>query len=84
MGEFSQHGVVQAYGAPSALCETAPVTTPADQVRERLQDALVVLHRALTIAGTSGPIADPLKVRTQIELGRHHLDSALAALSKQP
>jgi hypothetical protein len=43
-----------------------------------------VLHRALTIAGTSGPMADPLKVRTQIELGRHHLDSALAALSKQP
>jgi hypothetical protein len=60
------------------------VSTPADQVRSRLQDALVVLHRALTIAGTSGPIAEPLKVRTQIELGRHHLDSALAALSKQP
>jgi len=58
--------------------------TSADQVRDPLQDALVVLHRALTIAGTSGPIADPLKVRTQIELGRHHLDSALAALSKQP
>jgi hypothetical protein len=60
------------------------VSTPADQVRDRLQDALVVLHRALTIAGTSGAIAEPLKVRTQIELGRHHLDSALAALSKQP
>ena len=60
------------------------MTTPADQVRDRLQDALVVLHRALTIAGTSGPIAEPLKVRTQVELGRHHLDSALAALSKQP
>ena len=60
------------------------MTTPADQVRERLQDALVVLHRALTIAGTSGPIADPLKVRTQIELGRHHLERALALLSKQP
>ena len=59
------------------------MTTPADQVRDRLQDALVVLHRALTIAGTSGPIADPLKVRTQVELGRHHLDSALAALAKQ-
>jgi hypothetical protein len=42
------------------------------------------LHRALTIARTSGPIAEPLKVRTQVELGRHHLDSALAALSKQP
>jgi hypothetical protein len=36
-----------------------------------------------SIAGTSGPIADPLKVRTQVELGRHHLDSALAALAKQ-
>jgi hypothetical protein len=60
------------------------MTTPADQVRDRLQDALVVLHRALTIAGTSDPIAEPLKVRTQIELGHHHLDSALAALSKQP
>ena len=60
------------------------MSTPADQVRERLQDALVVLHRALTVAGTSGPISDLLKVRTQIELGRHHLDSALAALSKQP
>jgi hypothetical protein len=60
------------------------MSTPADQVRSRLQDALVVLHRALTIAGTSGLIAEPLKVRTQIELGRHHLDSALAALSKQP
>jgi hypothetical protein len=58
--------------------------TSADQVRSRLQEALVVLHRALTIAGTSGPIADPLAVRTQLEVGRHHLDSALAALSKQP
>jgi hypothetical protein len=58
--------------------------TSADQVRSRLQDALVVLHRALTIAGTSGTIADPLKVRTQVELGRHHLERALAALSKQP
>jgi hypothetical protein len=60
------------------------MSTPADQVRNRLQDALVVLHHALRLAGTSGPIADPLKVRTQVELGRHHLDSALAALSKQP
>jgi hypothetical protein len=58
--------------------------TSADQVRSRLQEALVAIHRGLTLAGTSGPIADPLKVRTQIELGRHHLDSALAALSKQP
>jgi hypothetical protein len=60
------------------------MTTPADQVRDRLQDALAVLHHALKLAGTSGPIAEPLKVRTRIELGRHHLDSALAALSKQP
>jgi hypothetical protein len=43
-----------------------------------------VLHRALTIAGMSGPIADPLAVRTQLEVGRHHLERALAALSKQP
>ena len=60
------------------------MTTPADQVRDRLQDALVVLHMALTIAGMSGPIADPLAVRIQLEVGRHHLERALAALSKQP
>jgi hypothetical protein len=40
--------------------------------------------RALTIAGTSGRIADPLALRTQLELARHHLDSASAALSKYP
>jgi hypothetical protein len=43
-----------------------------------------VLHRALTIAGTSGPIADALAVKTQLEIGRHYLERALAALSKQP
>ena len=58
--------------------------TSADQVRSRLQEALVAIHRGLTLAGMSGPIADPLAVRTQLEVGRHHLDSALAALSKQP
>jgi hypothetical protein len=56
----------------------------ADQVRDRLQDALVVLHRALTIARASGPIADPLALRTHLQHARHYLDSALAALSKQP
>ena len=57
--------------------------TLADQVRSRLQEALLALHRGLTLAGNSGPIADPLALRTQLELGRHHVTSALAALSKQ-
>jgi hypothetical protein len=55
-----------------------------DQVRSRLQEALLALHRGLKLAGTSGPIADLVAVRTQLEVSRHHLERALAALSKQP
>jgi hypothetical protein len=58
------------------------MSTPADQVRNRLQDALAVLHYALRLAGTSGPIADPLAVRTQLELGGHHLERAIALLAR--
>jgi hypothetical protein len=36
------------------------------------------------MVGTTGPISDPIAVRTQLEVGRHHLERALAALSKQP
>jgi hypothetical protein len=60
------------------------MTTSADQVRSRLQEALVAIHHGLTLSGTSGPIPDPLAVRTQLELGGHHLERAIALLAKHP
>ena len=60
------------------------MTTSADQVRSRLTEAALAIHRAMALAGQSGPIPDKLAVRSSIEIATHHLERAAALLSRQP
>lgn len=58
------------------------MTTPAD-VRNRILEGLLALHQAYQAAGTSGPLADPIKLRAELTLAGHYVERALLALARQ-
>jgi hypothetical protein len=53
-----------------------------DQVRDRINDALVLLNSILDANPYGVAIADPLTTRTQLLLAGHHVEAAMWALAK--
>ena len=59
-----------------------PALAHSDEVRDRLNDALVVINQILDANPYGAPVADPVTSRIHLLLAEHYVEAALSALAK--
>jgi hypothetical protein len=59
-----------------------PALAHSDQVRDRCQEALVLLNQVLDANPHGSVIADPIATRVHLLLAEHYVNAALFALAR--